>query len=732
MIHTTGDNASARSGTAQEFPNLGHFFAPRHVALLGATQDTGKFGGRCMRQLIDFGFAGDIYPVNPNRDEIFGLRCYPSVLALPQAPDHVGIVLPAHAVPKALEQCAQRGVKFATVFSSGFGEIATDEGRALQQRVLDIARAGSIRLMGPNCNGLINFVDAFALTATSTIAGPRCPAGDIGIVSQSGGAGQVNTMWRAQQAGMGISYQVSCGNSADIDLLDYAAFMLEHSGTRVVLVLAERLANGDKLRLLARRAADLDKPLVMVKAGRSAIGSRVAASHTGAVTGQDAVWDAALAQLGIIRVDDSRDLYETAMLLRRGWRPAGRRAAATSISGGSLVQVADLGAVAGIEWPEYSAHTQGRLGDLLPAFGFASNPTDLTGGASMGNAETFAAAARIILEDPAVDVMIPVLTMARADEILAIADLSATSRKPVAILWTGRANDDPLLTPASLVAAGHAVYQDAVPCLKAVRAAMRYGEFRERHAAPAPARPAGTDVAAARALLSQERGPLSEHQSKALLRCYGLPGMREVLATTAEQALTHARAIGGPVALKLQSPDLPHKTEAGALRLHVMGDEAIGRAYREVLDAARAWRPDARIEGVLVQEMVVEAPEFLIGVSQDPSLGPILTFGLGGIHVEILKDVAFRLPPLDRHVALDGLHSLRSVGLLKGVRGRPPSDIEALVDVLVRVSWLAVDLHDQIDELDINPLCVLPVGRGVRVVDALVIPRKPEAGHAAN
>ena len=722
MISTIDDNAPAQPKITHQFPDLTHFFAPRHVALLGATQDTGKFGGRCMRQLIDFGFTGDIYPVNPNREDIFGLRCYPSVLALPETPDHVGIVLPAHAVPQALEQCVQRGVKFATVFSSGFGEMATKEGLALQQRILDISRSGSMRIMGPNCNGLINFVDGFALPATGTISGPRCPAGDIGIVSQSGGAGQVNTMWRAQQAGLGISYQVSCGNSADIDLLDYAAFMLEQANTRVVLVLAERIANGEKLRLLARRAADIDKPLIMVKAGRSAIGSRVAASHTGAVTGEDAVWEAALAQFGVIRVDDSRDLYETAMLLRRGWRPEGRRAAATSISGGNLVQVADLGAVAGIEWPGYSAHTQARLGELLPAFGFASNPTDLTAGAAMGAAETFATAARIILDDPAVDVMIPVLTFARAAEIRAIADLSSSSKKPVAILWTGRSSDDPQLTPSSLVAAGHAVYQDAGPCLRAVRAAMWYAEFRKRHAAPSSTRPAGIDTAAARALLSQNHGPLSEHTSKALLRCYGLPAMREFLATTEQQAVVHARTIGGPVALKVQSPDLLHKTEAGALRLNVVGDDEVLRAYKDVVAASRAWRSDARIEGVLVQEMIIDAHEMLIGISHEPSLGPIVTFGLGGIHVEVLNDVAIRLPPFDQNVALDGLNGLRSAAILKGVRGRPASDINALVDALVRVSWLAVDLQDLVAELDINPLCVMPEGRGIRMVDSLVIP----------
>jgi acyl-CoA synthetase (NDP forming) len=712
------------SASPYGFPDLERFFAPRSMAMLGATEDLSKFGGRCMRQLMDFGFAGDIYPINPKRDQVFGRTCFPSIAALPQTPDHVGIVLPAHAIPAALEQCAARGVPFATVFSSGFAETGSEEGRRLQQRIVDIARAGGMRLMGPNCNGMINFVDAFALTSTATISGPRHPAGDIGIVGQSGGAGQVNVMWRAQQAGLGISYQVSCGNAADIDLLDYAAFMIESPSTKVVLILAEHLVDGEKLRALARRAADLGKPLVMVKAGRTEAGSRAAASHTGAVTGEDAVCDAVLAQLGILRVDDYNDLYQTAMLLRRGRWPASRRAAAMSISGGNLVLLADLGAANGIEWPTYATDTQAQLGELLPGFGVAANPTDLTA-AAIGQPGTFAAAAEVILADPTVDVMIPVLTIARSAEIRALAELSANSPKPMAILWTGCASDDPDLTPESLVAAGHAVYRDAMPCVKAVQAAMRYSEFRQHLAEPLPQRPAGIDVAAARKLLTQATGALSEHQSKALLRCYGLPITRESLANNADEAVRYAAALAGPVALKIQSPDLPHKTEAGAVRLNVSGDAAVRRAYDEVLAAARAYQPDARIEGVLVQEMIVDAVEMLVGITHDATFGPVMTIGLGGIFVEILKDVVFRLPPFDPAEALAALSDLRAFALLQGARGRPAGDIAAAADCIARISWLAVDLRDLIAELDVNPLCVLPQGRGVRIVDALVIPRQP-------
>ena len=701
-----------------DFAKLERFFAPRRVALVGATEDLGKFGGRCVRQLIDFGYAGEIYPVNPKRSEIFGLRCYPSLADLPGKPDHVGIVLPAASVAATLEDCGKLGVPFATVFSAGFGETASSEGRAQQQRIVEIARAGGVRIMGPNCNGLINFVDVFALTSTATIRGPRRAAGDIGVASQSGGAGQVNVMWRAQQAGLGISYQVSCGNDADLDLLDYMAFMVESERTRVVLAIAERIADGARLRALARRAAELDKPIVMIKVGRTEAGSRAAASHTGSVTGADEVCDAALRQMGILRVEDTSELYEAAMLLRRARRPAGRRAAATSISGGNLVMVADLGASLGVEFPEYSQSTQSRLVELLPGFSTASNPTDLTA-ASIGKKDTYASVAKIIADDPAVDALIPVVTMAAAEEIRSIAALSAGCAKPVAILWTGNAIGEAALTHESLVAEGHAVYRDALACLKALRATMRYAEFRRRLARPGPQRPAGMDVAAAKRILAGKQGTLSEMQSKALLACYGMPVTRESLAGNPYEAIGHARAFAGPVALKIQSPDIAHKTEANAIRLGVTGDAAIRSAFQDVIDSARKYRTDACIEGVLVQEMVVGGHELLVGVSRDPVFGPVLTVGLGGIYVEVFKDVAFRLPPVSLEDAKDMIDELRCAEILKGARGKQPVDVDALADCIERISWLAVDLQDRIVELDINPLRVLP--NGARVVDALVV-----------
>ncbi|MGH9806745.1 MAG: acetate--CoA ligase family protein, partial [Terriglobia bacterium] len=561
---------------------------------------------------------------------------------------------------------------------------------------------------GPNCNGMVNFVDAFALTSTASIQGKRQPSGDVAVVSQSGGAGQVNVMWRAQQAGLGISYQVSCGNDADLSLVDYMSFMVESERTKVVLAIAERMPDGEKLRALAKRAAELDKPIVMVKVGRTEAGSRAAASHTGSVTGADEVSDAALRQLGIIRVDDCNELYEAAMLLRRGRRPKGNAAAALSVSGGNLVMMADLGASHGIEFPSFSEETKKSLGAYLPGFVGAANPTDLTS-AAIGKTDTFAQVAKIMAGDPGIDTVIPVLTHSAAAEIRSIAQASADSPKPTAILWTGKCNDDPALTPEVLVREGHAVYRDALPCIKAVSAAVRYSRFSPS----TPKRPAGTDPDAARKLL--KTGTMTEKESKAVLACYGLPVTQEFLARNADEA---AKA-KGRMALKISSPDIPHKTEANAIRLNVSGESNLRAAYLEILENCKQYRPDARIEGVLVQEMVEGGEEILLGLSRDPAFGPVLTVGLGGIFVEIFKDVTFRLPPIGTSEAEEMLKELRSYPLLAGARGRPPLDIAALADCIERLSWLAVDLKDRIVELDINPLRVLP--KGAKVVDALVV-----------
>jgi len=680
---------------APAFPDLTHFFAPRSVALIGATEDNSKYAGRSMQLMLDFGFRGQVYPVNPKYRQVRGFDCYPSVRDLPEAPDHVSVVVPAERVLGVLEDCVARGAKFATVLTSGFAETGTERGRELQAQLGGFARRTGMRLMGPNCNGIVNFVDRFALSYTATLLGPPQPRtpGNIGVVAQSGGLGLVSAMWRAQEAGLGINYAVTCGNDADLDALDFARYMVADPKTDVVLMIAERISNGEKLHVLAELAAEHEKPIVIVKLGRTEAGSRAAQSHTGAVTGSDAVHDCAFRQFGLIRVDDCNELYEVAMLLRNRRFPRGPRAANMSVSGGNVALVSDLGAANGIEWPAFTQETQATLAELMPSFGRVSNPTDLTT-AGILNPDRFGRVLEAAAADVNVDIMVPIVTFGTSADIHRVA-----------------------------------VYRDVLDCMKAVRAAVDYGRFLDafKHRSVHPAaRPPGTDAKAAGVLLGAcATDTLSESVSKSILNAYGLAITGEAIAKDANEAAAIANRLGGALALKICSADIPHKTEAGAVRLNVAGEAAVRRAHEEVVAAARAFKPDARIEGVLVSRMAPRGVELMLGLTQDPVFGPVVVAGIGGIHVEVLRDLAYRIAPVDRTQAAAMLKELKAFALLQGVRGQPPRDIDALIDAIVRVSWLAMDLRDDIAELDINPLVALEPGQGALVVDALIVKRKP-------
>ncbi len=706
---------------AASLPDLRRFFNPASVALVGATDDLTKFGGRCLAQMLEFGYRGRVYPINPRRSKVRDLDCYPSVLDLPETPDHVGIVVAAERVLETLQQCAARRVPFATIFSSNFSEAGTGHGENLQREIRSFAQSSGVRFMGPNCNGLVNFVDAFAMVSTAAIKGPRRPPGNVGLVCHSGGLGHVNIMWRAQEAGVGINYEVSCGNEADLDACDFMRFVLDDPSTDAVMLALEVVRDGQKFAAVARHAAELEKPLVILKFGRTDAGRRAAASHTGAITGSDAVHDAAFRQFGVLRVDDCNELYEVAKLLRRRKRPRGTRAAAVSGSGGHSVLMADLGAGAGIGWARYSETTVARLRELVPGFAAVSNPTDLTS-ALTGSPRLFPDALQTIAADDEVDVLIPILVSPTVAAIDEVAKLEETSAKPVAVLWTGYCPQNPAITAATLVARGLPVYRDATMCLKAVRAAMTYGAFlARRHASASAERPPGIDAARAASILEDSRGALTERAAKAVLAAYGIPVTREFLARSAEEAIGIADCLGNAVALKIESPDIAHKTEAGAIRIGVKGPEAVANAYREVIAAAERFNPAARVNGVLVQEMVPPGVELMLGIVADATFGPVVVAGLGGIHVEVLRDVAHRLPPLTHPDARDMLRELRAYPLLEGVRGRAPRDIDAVCDAIVRLSWLAQDLGARVSELDINPLIALERGAGARVADALIV-----------
>jgi acetyltransferase len=473
---------------------------------------------------------------------------------------------------------------------------------------------------------------------------------------------------------------------------------------------------------LAKFAAEREKPLIVLKFGITDAGKQAAASHTGAITGSDDVFSAVCKQYGVIRVNDCNELYEQAIVLRQKKRklPKGRRAASMSLSGGNVVQMADVGTHLGLSWHNYTSKTDDRLGELIPGYGKVSNPTDMTSLAT-GQPEIYRKAMEIISEDDNVDVMIPVFTFAPRADLEHAARLSRDAEKPLVMLVTGGCHDDQSLTVDSLVAMGAAVYRNTVDALRYVRTAIGYREFLEaRRAQSTPLRPQGIEQAAVgKALSAAGDRTLTEREAKSLLAQYGLPVPKELLATSADEAVAHFRGINAPVALKIESEDIAHKTEAGAIRLGVSGEAEVRQAYEEVRAAALRYKPDAKIAGVLVQEMVPRGAEMMLGIVRDPVFGPLIAVGFGGIYVEVLRDITFRVPPVDAPTAREMLGELRGYKILEGVRGMPPADMEALVDCVVRLSWLAHDHGATIRELDVNPLTVL--AKGAKVVDALLV-----------
>jgi acetate---CoA ligase (ADP-forming) len=705
--------------------DLKHFFAPRRVALLGATEGNSRFGGKALGRMIDFGYQGTILPINPKFTELRGLPCYPSIADLPEVPDHIGVVVPANAVLGMLQECADAGIPFATVYSGGFAEAGTESGRAMQAEMTALARRTGLRVMGPNCNGMINFREPFAMTTTATIAGPRWPAGDVAVVSQSGGVGQVNTMWRCQQAGIGITYEVSCGNSADLDVIDFLEFMIDDDATKVVLMVVETIPSGARLAAAAARAAAAEKPIVMLKLGRTEAGGKAAASHTGAVMGSDDVCDAALRQFGIIRAMDTSELVDQAMLLRQRRWPRGTRIATTTASGGNAVLLVDLGSSLGLTWPQYEDSTREKLAEVLPALGSNGNPTDVTN-VAIGRPGIYQACIQAIADDPNIDAVIPIFTISAKNDLEQATAVAGQIDKPMAILWTGGCNDDPNFTPQQVAATGVPVFRDTYACAKAMKAAAFYGAYlRDAKARGPRLQPGNIDKDAADRLLTSASGALTERASRDVLAAYGLPRMKEGLATTAEEAAALVLDFSGPAAMKIESADIPHKTEAQAIRLGVTGAQAAAMAFNEILEAARTYKSDARLNGVLVQEMAPAGVEMVVGIVSDPTFGPVVMVGAGGIHIEVLRDLSYRLAPVRPEEARAMLQELRSYPLLTGVRGEGPKDIDALVDAIVRLSWLGADFAGSIAELDVNPLRVCAAGEGIRIVDALIV--KPEA-----
>ena len=704
--------------TQAQMASIHKMLNPRSIAVVGATPRM-QYGGRFLAASLKAKDRVRVYAVNPRYPEVLGAKCYPTISDLPEAPDLVGIVVPYDQVMDTLRESHRKGAGSAIVISAGFAERGLEDRRDLQDELGAFARQSGLRVCGPNCLGVANVRDD--IWASSSSRGSDGLTGPVGLICQSGASAFGPFLTRAVEEGIGLSHIISTGNEADLDFSDFARYLLDDDGVKVIAGFVEGFKDARKFIEVARLAADRGKPIVLIKIGRSELGAKAARSHTAALTGSDALYDAAFAQYGVTRVQDYDELLEVAHLLAHAPKPSKPGIAVVSHSGGVSSLTADMCGQAGLDLPPLTQRAQDGINGVLKGFGWAANPSDVTG---FANSESFPTIMDNLISEPEVGTLVVASAGAdsQAEQVIALREANA---KVVAFLWTGTRGATAGLP--KLKAANIPVFYVPDKLAKGLRSLLDYHAWRDRRQAEgfaiAPSMTANQQKLAER-LLRSNRPALSEHAGKELIAGWGVPVTRELPAATAEAAVNAARGLGYPVALKVDSPDILHKTEAGGVRLGLLDDAQVRAAFSQIASSAAAYAPQAVVNGVLVQEMVAGGVEAIVGVSYDPQLGPVLLFGTGGVMVEVYQDVALRLCPITQPEALDMINQVKGARLLQGFRGRPRADVDALAKVLVRVSHLAVNLDGKLGELDINPLMVLPEGQGVKAVDALALVRR--------
>jgi acetyl coenzyme A synthetase (ADP forming)-like protein len=695
---------------------------PRAVAVIGASRDASSIGRRILDSLVAAGFSGPMYPVNPAAAEIAGLHAYGSVRDLPGGVDLGIIAVPREHVLAVVDDCAAAGVKSLVVITAGYAE-AGDEGRARQQELVERVRGYGMRMIGPNCMGLLNASPTMRLNASFSSLFP--PSGHVGLSSQSGALG-LAILALATNRGVGLSTFVSVGNKADVSSNDLLEYWEEDERTRVILLYLESFGNPRRFARLARRIGRT-KPIVAVKAGRTRAGSRAAGSHTAALAANDVAVDALFHQTGVIRADTIDEMFDIAACLDAQPLPAGRRVAIVTNAGGPGILAVDACESAGLSVAPFSAETRARLASFLPATASTGNPVDMV--ASAGPDE-YRQAIEVALADTETDALIVIYapvdvrqsaaTAAAIQEGIALGRRAGATQKPIlACVMADSGRSQPLDTAGERVP----VYQFPENAVRALAKVAAYAAWRVQP----PGLLWGFDDVypeEARAICRgavETRGEswLTDEELRRVLHAFGLPLVASAVAHTAEDAVASAALLGFPVVAKLLSPRVQHKTDIGGVRLNLHNDEAVRRAFDDILAAATLAGVRDAVDGVLIQPMLGAGVETMIGVAADRLFGPLVAFGLGGIFVELMGDVRFRIAPLTDRDADELLHEIRGFPLLQGHRGRPAADVEALRDVLLRVSRLADEIPE-IVELDLNPVIALPDGHGCRIVDARI------------
>jgi len=693
--------------------------SPKSIAIVGASSDFSKFTGRTVKYLLKHGYKGRFFPVNPKREEIAGHRCYPSVSDLPVPVDTAFIQIPARFVSSVLEECIRKQVKSIIIHSAGMGEESL-EGRKRQETLKAMARDAGIRVVGPNCAGIANMVEKTILSPIVCYELDTLTRGRIGLISQSGGLTGAYVA-RAEARGIGFSHVISTGNEMDLEACDYIEYLLHDPHTDVVAVFLEALRNGERFLGVAEAALDKGKPIIVLKVGRTRIGAKAAASHTGALTGSDAVYDAVFRQKGVVRVETLEDLFEVSSLFCKVTPPKGNRVGVVTTTGGGATIMVEAGAQAGLTFPEPSASAIEAASKFLPGFAAKSNPMDVTMAGAGGG---YKQGLDVMLNDSTFDMVVGVVGTSSqfAPElgVKPIVEIREHARKPLVAFCNPNAVEALRLFEKN----GIPSFRTPEACGRALGYLVDYGKYLERRkriaAFPEPAGRTVPDKDAAMRILEGSARILNEFDGKRLLSAYGIRVVREKVAGEAAEAKRYAGEMGYPVAVKILSPDIPHKTEAGVIALGISSDRDLEEACGRILDNAEKYHAGARIDGILVQEMISGGVEVIAGIVTDETFGATLMFGLGGIFVEVYQDTSHRILPISVADARDMIEEVKGSALLKGHRGEAKMDTDAVVDSLLNLVRLCEDFGSKIVEVDINPLIVLPAGQGVVAVDALI------------
>ncbi|GAA5128399.1 acetate--CoA ligase family protein [Alloalcanivorax gelatiniphagus] len=697
---------------ARPVDSLDAVFKPRSVAVIGASATPTKIGGLPIAFLLAQGYQGEIFPINPKATEVQGLKAYPRIAEVSGRVDLAIVAVPASLVGQAIDEAIAAGVKGIVLFSSGFAEIS-EQGRAAQDDLVARARAAGVRVLGPNCLGFMNLSEKVFATFSPVVGQGVTASGRIGLVSQSGAYGAY-AFTLARQRGLGLSYWITTGNEGDVDFADCLRWLVRDPDTDVILGYMEGCRDGAKLELALAEARAAGKPVVMTKVGRTEIGAQAAASHTAALAGEDAVFDAVFRQYGVYRAYSIEEFFDVGYAFSVAGIPAGDNLGVFTVSGGAGVLMADAADDAGLPMPALGADGQRRIRELVP-FAAPRNPVDITGQIT-NDVGLFETSLEIMLE--------------QGDYQLVATFLAAAGQGPMGEQIADQIGRVRARFPDRVFCAV-SVFRDSVRerleqhrCLafedpsRAIRALAALAGFaRQRN----KALPASRTVEAP--TLTLRAGNYSEADSFQVLADFGVPVPESHLVADGAEARQRIADDGRAWVAKIASADIPHKSDIGGVRLGLRGGDAVAEACDAVLAAARQACPEARIDGALISPMEGDGVECIVGVQRDPTFGPVVMLGLGGVLVEVLKDVSFRSAPVNRDMALEMIDELRGRALLDGVRGQAPSDVSALADLLVRVSEFAMASGDSLDSLDINPVRVRSAGHGVVALDAVVIGR---------